>query len=703
MELTTILDIFRRRKWVIIQAVLVIGLSAYIGSHFISPSYQTSTKILIKRAKRGAEEGGRELVGLPGLSSMIIRTHADVDVNKILGTSTPYIDEMIHKLQLRDANGNLLKAGKLLQTGIASTIRGKIFAESGVISISQYAGTAILEIKATSSRPREAMMMSNTLADIMVEQNHEMIRSEYAIARTFLDNQMKKVRDRFTLALGEMTDFRKKEKTIDLKVETELASKNMAELLKQKEADVILLAQTRGKLTQVKSQLAELSPDFLPADTLNESPQIEILKKRIMNLELQLSQATSELTLKHPRVTALNEQIGVAKEELQAEIRVYQRSAPQLIALERQIAASEAHLEGVNADIDKFLADLGGIPDKVYRQETLGMELTVTQQIYRSLLDSLYEIRMGEASTLGEIRVVELAGVPLMPVSPNKTLNGILGIFLGLTFGVGLAFIMEYLDDRIRKPEDIKPFKPVGLIGMIPKFESEQMPLILAKDPNDPIYESYRKIRNYLKGGPVNVLLVTSPGPGEGRSTTAVNLGISVARERKKVLILDMDLRRPSLHTFFDLPNDVGMADLLQGKTSTDKAFQAAGIEGLTIIPSGLPFPDPGGLIESDLMGKLMSEFKTRFDVVILDSAPLLVKSDALVLAGHVDGSIIVVESERTTRQAVHELLDMAAKAGIKPLGFVLNGFSVDKGKHFYQRFYSGHYGEELSASESSA
>jgi capsular exopolysaccharide synthesis family protein len=222
--------------------------------------------------------------------------------------------------------------------------------------------------------------------------------------------------------------------------------------------------------------------------------------------------------------------------------------------------------------------------------------------------------------------------------------------------------------------------------------------VISSRDPNDPLCEAYRRIRTYLKPDEraIGSLLVTSPGPEEGKSTTVVNLGISVAREGKRVAIVDLDLRRASLHKYFNLPNDVGLADLLQEKTPMDQAIQSTPVEGLSIIPTGPPFPDPGRLIESNQVGKLISELRTRFDAVILDSAPVLVKSDALVLAKCVDGAIIVLESEKTTRRAVHELMEVLAGTQVKPLGFVLNKFSVDQGKYFYHQHYYGHYAREL-------
>jgi capsular exopolysaccharide synthesis family protein len=277
-------------------------------------------------------------------------------------------------------------------------------------------------------------------------------------------------------------------------------------------------------------------------------------------------------------------------------------------------------------------------------------------------------------------------------VSPNRLLNGILGLILGLVFGVALAFIVEYVDDSVRTTDDVKEFKPVALIGAVPRFK-EKIPLISGRDPNDPLYESYRKIRNYLKfvdEKPLGSLLITCAGPGEGKSTTVVNLGISVAREGKRVVIVDSDLRRPVIHTYLDLSNEVGLSDLLQGTAPMDQTIQPTPIHGLSAITSGSHPPDPGGLIESDPMRRLMGELRDRFDLVIMDSAPLLVKSDALILARYVDGTIVVVESGRTPRHAIYEMMEILAGANVQPVGFVLNKLPIERGGSYYQHYYRG-------------
>jgi len=697
MELTRIWEVIRRRRWIIIQAVIIITFIAYGGSYLVTPSYQASSKIMMKQPKMAGIDKGRLFqskninIGLSGLST-IITTSPDVDVNKVLATSRPMIQRMVENLQLRDLGGNLIKADKLTQVGMVSTVKRRIFPQP-TITISQYQDTNILQIDTTSPDPEEAMMMANTLSEIMVDENQMQMRAEYKSARIFLEDQIKEVKERYNIALLSLTNFRKKEKTIDLALETKLGTEKIAELLKQKEDNIIDLAQARAKLSRLREQLDTQGFEFITASTLQENPQIEILKRKLADLKIQLSEATADLTERHPKVQTLQDQIQTVEAELKTEIDTYKASAPELVALQRQIASLEAHLEGVNADLKKYMQTLGGLPDKAFRQANLDIELNASQQVYSTLLDYLSQVGIAEATTLSEIRMMEPAVRPLYPISPNKLVNGLLGIFLGLVFGVALTFIVDYVDDTIRTPEDVREFRPIALIGAVPQFRRTDIPLISAKDPNDPLYESYRKIRNHLKfidEKPPGSLVVTCAGPGEGKSTTVANLGISAAREGKRVVIVDTDLRRPSLHTHFDLSNVGGVNDILYGKTSMDDAIKPTQVPNLSIITSGPVPPDPGGLIESDQMGQLISRLRNRFDLVILDSAPLLVKSDALILARYVEGTIIVLESEKTTRHAIYEMMETLANAGIKPLGFVLNRFSIAKGKYYYHQYYYG-------------
>ena len=687
MELVKIWEVIQRRRWLIIQALIVITLTAFLGSYFITPSFQTSSKIMIKRAKTSAGEIGN--IGLSNLSSIITAT-PDVDVNRLLATSSPIIDRVVEKLQLRTEKGNMIKAKDLTQTGMVSTMKRRIFSTPN-INITRYQNTDILQIVASSSDPEEAMMMANTLAETMVNENQTQTRAEYRSALIFVETQIEKVKGQYNAALQNLTDFRKDEKTIDLTMETKVATEKMAALMKQKEDNIIDLAEARAKLNRMKKQLTQQGAQFLFASTLQENPQIEILMRRLTEIKLQLSEASTELTGKHPKILSLKEKLRTAEDELKREIKTYETSAPGMASLERQIVALEAHLQGVDADIEKYLQFVGRLPEKAFKQASLDLELNVSQRLYSNLLDYLYQIGTAEATTLSQIRVVVAALRPISPVSPNKLLNTILGIFLGLVFGVGLAFLFEYLDDTVRTPEDIREFKPTALIGIIPLLEQNKNPLITERDSDDPVYECYRKIRTHLKfvnEGGLRSLLVTCAGPGEGKSTTIVNLAIALSRDGQRVAIVDLDLRRPSIHDYLELPNDLGTASILEGRALVDEAIQRTRIQGLNVITSGPLPPDGGELIESVRIERFMSELKNRFDMVLIDSAPLLIKSESLVLAKHSDGLIVLLESGKTTRHAIQAMLEILTNANIKPLGFILNKMPIQQGKFLYAQYY---------------
>lgn len=693
MRLTKVLEMVERRKRIILQTVFLVILVFLVASYVVTPTYESSSKILIAKAQgKGVATGTNE--SSHGLA--ILTKGHDLDVNKALGVSRPYIDKMAFKLQLRDDHGEMMTAEQLVRHGIVAAIKERLF-PGPTIRIRQYEETDMLQVAAISPDAEEAMMMANTLASIMVDQNQAQVRAQYRHAREFLEGQIRKVREDYNKDLQKVAGLEKRYKVVDLKAETKLATENMAKLLKEKQDNVFDLAQARARLSSLKDHLGRQNPEFVSASTLKENPHISVLKKNLTQLRLELAQASSELTQEHPRIMALRERINRAESELGEEIEVYRTSAPELVSLDGQIHALEARLEGVDAEIDKNLKSIEGLSDRILKQANLDMELKAMPKAYSSLLDSLYENGMAEAKTLSEIRVVEPAVKPLRPAWPNKTANAAAGVIMGLVFGLCLAFIREYRDDTIKTVEDVEFLRPTVFIGAVPRLKEYETPLISARDPNDPLCESYRRIRTHLnlmehvQGRPLHSVLITSASPGEGKSTTVANLGISFACEEKRVLIVDMDLRRPRMHTYFDVPNDIGVTDVLQGACSLDKTIQPTGIPGLSIIPSGLPYPDPGALIESEKAGESISRMRARFDLVILDAAPLLVKSDPLALGRHVDGFVAVLESEKTTRRAVLELKDMLAKAGMRPLGFVVNKYPVQKGRYFHEYSYGDH------------
>ena len=689
MELKIIWEIILRRKWIVIQAFLVIFLTAIIGSFFMTPVYEVSAKVLIKTSDTASSL--LSSIGLEGFKPSARGRGAEIETPIELALVEPLLEEIISKLQLRTGDGNLMKPGDIVMSNfILSKIFPKPYVEAKPVE-----DTNLIIINARSTDPEEAAMIANTLAEVYIEENLRQRKVEYKSAREFIEDRIKLVKAAYINALDEIKKFNIREKTIDLKKETETAIDKMAELMKKKTETIINLSEVMAKIETLKTQLSKESETIVSSSTISENPQIEALKKTLSDLKLQLAGALTEKRPDHPDVVALNTKIKTARAELRKEIVIFKELSGNLQNLERELAASEAHLKSIDTEIESQTFLLYAIPEKAFTESQLKLKYNVNQDLYNSLLEYFYQVGIAEAMAISDIRLVEAATVPDIdkPKSPKKVLNGIMGVFLGLMFGFGLGLFVDYLDDSIKTPEEAKK-QGLTLLGFVPKFKRKESTLILRRDPKDPISEAYRTIRNSLKFAsldkPLNSLSIMSSIDGEGKTTTMVNLGISTTREGKSVLLVDTDLRKPQLHVLCGVSNSIGITSILAADVKPANAIKKSDIEGLSLLTSGPVPPDPGGIIESAKMRQLIKDLAQQYDTIIFDSCPILISNDAIVIAGYVDSSILVLESGRTTQRALSQARELLKQANIQPIGAVLNKFRIRGGGYYY--YNTGYY-----------
>ena len=300
------------------------------------------------------------------------------------------------------------------------------------------------------------------------------------------------------------------------------------------------------------------------------------------------------------------------------------------------------------------------------------------------------------------ISLVRNATVPLQPVSPNTRLTIALGLLLGLFAGVGLAFLREVLDTRIRSQSDVEKLTDSSVIGAI-TFDDEAAghPLIVQESPGAPRAEAFRRLRTNLQfleaTGGSRVFVITSALPGEGKSTTSINLAITLADAGSRVLLVDADLRRPSVSDYLGLEGSVGLTTVLIGKIGREDAVQPWGTSTLHVLPSGQVPPNPSELLGSQSMTALLAELGAAYDVVIIDTAPLLPVTDGAVLAKLTGGAVVVVGAGITHRRQLTEALGALHTAGAKALGVVVNRLApVERTGYGYEGYYT--YGPAESA-----
>ena len=316
----------------------------------------------------------------------------------------------------------------------------------------------------------------------------------------------------------------------------------------------------------------------------------------------------------------------------------------------------------------------------------LQMKLSNYQSTYASLILSL------QGSGVNYISVVEPATTPTVPISPRVGETVVLASAIGLILAVGGAFLIEYLDDTIKTPDDVTRTADLPTLAGIARIEGETYPekLIAVRHPLSPIVETYRLLRTNLQFSsvdkPVHTLVVTSPGPTEGKSVTLANLAVVMAQSGQRVVAVDADLRRPALHKIFGLSNSHGLSDaIVQPNPPVGEHLQATEVENLWVLASGPLPPDAAGLLGSERMGAIIEELKGQMDMVLLDSPPSLVVADAVILGTRVDGVLLVNDVGHTRRSEARQVAEELRRVRANLLGVVLNRLSRSRGGYYYQ------------------
>ena len=277
------------------------------------------------------------------------------------------------------------------------------------------------------------------------------------------------------------------------------------------------------------------------------------------------------------------------------------------------------------------------------------------------------------------------------PVSPNVTLNLVLGAVVGLVFGVGIAFFLEYLDTSVKTLEDVERYLQVPVLAVIPK----EVGILHKQSGMSPDSEAYRILRTNIefnrKNPEDNAITVVSGGAGEGKSTTLVNLAYICAQGGYTTLMIDADLRRPRLHTFFDINNSVGLTNYLTTDLMLEDVILQTPIDNLYFMPSGILPSDAAGILNSRRMSELIQDVKQRFDLVLVDSPPILGVSDAAVLASEVDLTMLVVQHRKLPRNMLMRVKQAVENVGGHVIGVVLNNVDVrsDSQYQYYTSYYT--------------
>lgn len=687
MELLTLYTALLRRKWIILQAVVLFTLGAVVLSIVLPKNFRASSRVVVSTS-----DTSLSILNDLGLGEIATGLSDTDDIlNKIsLATTRPVLDEVIWRLQLRDDSGRLYTAEELLVPGTF----GELLARPN-ISVTQQQGTDLLVFDARAGDPELAQLLADTVVEVAIQRSQQRARQDTRNARLFIEEQLGVVRQEFDSALEQIADAQAAEEVIDLDSELKAAVSRLSELMLAYEQNAAQIQEIRAKLSSARAYQGRESVEQVSATTTATNRQVAAAQERLTELRQTRLTELKDKTPEHPDIQDLNALIGEAEDELAAALEAQHALDPSVASYEAQLAGLIEKGAEIDAAIQRTTEQFSVYPDKMRRMAQLEMAAQAAEEVYTSLQEQNYQVGVAESMLVSDMQLVEPAMAPERHYSPKLLVNSILGLFSGFIFGFGLAFLFEYIDDTIRNPEELGEVWDVPKLGVVPKFKlTGERRVIDELATTHPISEAYRTIRNGLMYAsldkPLRLIAVSSAVPSEGKSTFAVNLGISFAREGKRVLIVDCDLRRPAQHRNFPMiSNHVGLTDVLTGQTAVEDAVQETSVPTLWTLTSGPTPADPGRLVESLRLRQLLLDLRKQYDVVIVDTPPCLVVNDSIVIARAVDGIILVVESGNTSRKLVGEMKNRFEVAGLDPIGVVLNKLDfVSSGYGYYYKAY---------------
>jgi len=429
--------------------------------------------------------------------------------------------------------------------------------------------------------------------------------------------------------------------------------------------------QAMEQMNILQDQIQQLSATTLEEQVVEVQTQIEEIQAQATDLEYKIGSINPQFASEEESFLRLQYQAEL--NQIQPLLELYQEIYTQLMVMREPIQ---------NEDVSST------------RMAQLERTLDLYEQIYFASISSLEALNLTRVQSTPNVVQVEPATVPKTPYTPKPFQSAGLSAAVGLLIVAGVVFIVEYLDDTIKTPDDVKEILGLPVIGLIAdmgengkKRSSKESNVFVANQPRSPITEAFRSLRTSLEfysiDSPLQLLIVTSAGPEEGKTTIATNLATILARGNKSVLLLDADLRRPNVHNLLGISNRVGLSDLLRGKLEMSDVIQESPMnKNLSVITSGSLPPNPAELIASNRMNVILDMLKSQFEIIVVDTPPAIV-TDAQLLGSKADGVIYVLRPGKTRSVAAKTPFEEFYRVGANIIGVVMNRIPKNRGYYY--------------------
>jgi capsular exopolysaccharide synthesis family protein len=553
----------------------------------------------------------------------------------------------------------------------------------GNLNVEPVRRSSIVKVSFDSPDRALAAKIANAVADSYIAISLERRYDASAYARSFLQDRLQELKKKLEESEKGLVAYAEQQNIVGDGSKQTLAQTNL------ESASADLAKATTDRLrAELLWQQAE-SSDGLGLPQILEDKSIQALRASRADLAAQYQDKLAFFKPAYPEMKRLQSQIDEIDRQINDAVSVVKTS------IKAEYDAAVSNEKSLTDQLEKLKGDVTDAQNRNIQYTILQREVDTNRQLYDSLLQRYKEIGVAGGVGSNNISIVDTAAQPDAPYKPNLPRNLGLALALGLLAGVGAAFAREQLDDTFKSPEDLEENLGLPLLGMIPLSENAEDHAKLLDDPKSEISEAYRSLRTAVQfsttTGFPRSLLITSSRPSEGKSTTAVMLARNFADLGMRVLLIDADLRKPSLHKHLNASTEVGLSNCLTGATPPPHAFQKTVVPRLTLITAGPLPPNPVELLAGSKMLSLLTVAAEEYDLVIVDSPPVAGLADAPILASMMVGTMLVVDGSATRRAIAKATLKRLYFARAQMIGVVLN--KLDMTHQAYGYGYGYGYG----------
>ena len=553
----------------------------------------------------------------------------------------------------------------------------------------------VLFITYSSIDPKMAAKAANATADVYIL---DQLNAKYEAterANAWLGDRVNELRQRLENSSQELENFRRQAGLLEIDGST-IFTQQYAELSSEAAAARTRRAEAEARYNQVQ-QLLSSDAGVGTAAAVLDSPLIQRLREQEAEVLRKLGELKTQLRDGHPQMVLARTELEDLQEKINSEVRKIVTNLGNELEIAR---VREANLREEVESLGARIAEQNQAEITIRELESV---VDTDRDLYETVLTRFKEIDVQQSDVIQpDARVISYATVPGSPSKPNKRMIVAAGLILSLIVGIVLAFFREQLDTGFRTLEQIEEATGVPTIGLVPRIgrsgrSSSRAATFVVDKPNSAFAESLRTLRTALLlsnvDRPPKLVMFTSAVPGEGKSLTALSTARAAAMSGQKVLIIDCDLRKPSLQELLEVPNDTGIVECLSHEKNLEDVIQMDFKSGMHFILAGPKVPNPTDVLASDQMRDLLSALTDAYDLIVLDTPPVMAVSDSLVLSRMVDKTVFLVRWERTRREATVAAVRRILESGAELAGIVLTQVDAKRHDRYYNRA-SGYYGE---------